>query len=256
MDPTLVSAAVVVAGIIIVVGLWQAGRHRKVRDAATPPRVRNSAAADTVIAWPPEAARLMNDAERQAFDLLREALPHHLILAHVPVARFVRVPTRQSYAEWMRRIGNTCVDLVVCDASSRVVAAVDIRRNLDGGDPERQQRRHERLHRVLTASGITVQVWREDALPAPDIVARLLLGDLGLESTAPISDRAPFAPSALSRFSSDAVPRPHVVEDHDGDGLLDLPSRNATWFDDGRTTLSSADDLAFSPTVPVQTPEH
>lgn len=253
MDPTLVSAAIVIAGIVIVVGLWQAARHKKVRDPVAPPRPRNSAAADTVIAWPPEAARLMNDAERQAFDLLREALPHHLILAHVPVARFVRVPTRQSYAEWMRRIGNTCVDLVVCDANSRVVAAVDIRRMHDGGDPERQQRRHERLHRVLTASGITVQVWREDALPAPDIVARLLLGDLGMQE-APISDRAPFAPSALSRLSSESVPRPHVVEGDDG--LLDLPSRNATWFDDGRTAPGGPDDLAFSPTVPVQTPEH
>jgi hypothetical protein len=51
-------------------------------------------ALDTVAAWPPEAARILNVTERQAFDLLKRALPGFMVLAQVPLSRFVRVPMR------------------------------------------------------------------------------------------------------------------------------------------------------------------
>ena len=55
------------------------------------------------------------------------ALPGYMILAQVPLARFLNVPKRNSYAEWMRRLGNQCVDFVVCDVTSQVVAVVEVR---------------------------------------------------------------------------------------------------------------------------------
>jgi Protein of unknown function (DUF2726) len=247
VDPTLIAAAAAaVLGMAVTAGLWHTNRQTR-----RPPveRTRSGAAGDTLIAWPPEAARLMNDVEQEAYTLLRAALPNHLILAHVPVSRFVRVPTRQSYAEWMRRIGHTCVDLLVCDSNTKVLAVVDIRRHSELIDSERQQRRRERLHRVLTASGITVQVWREGALPHPDMVARSLLGD---DAVLAVNTRQ-LAPTSLTAMAGADMPRPHVFEFDNT--IIDLPGPNTTWYDEIPTGMS-AEDLAFSPTVPEQIPGH
>ena len=119
-------------------------------------------ALDTVQDWMPEPARILTVAERQACELLHKALPGFLVLAQVPLSRFLRVPTRQSHAEWLHRVGNISADLLLCDSSSRVLAVVDIRAPQES---ERARRRHERMARVLKAAGITVHVWREDRLP-------------------------------------------------------------------------------------------
>ena len=58
---------------------------------------------------------------------MRKAMPRQLVLAQVPLARFISVPTRHSYSDWLTRVGRLTVDLLVCDKSSRVVAVVDIR---------------------------------------------------------------------------------------------------------------------------------
>lgn len=128
-------------------------------------------ALDTVQDWKPEAARVLTVAERRAYDLLRNALPGFLVLAQVPLSRFVRVPTRQSHAEWMQRVGGLSADLLVCNAGSRVLAVIDIRQ---AEQTERSRRRHERMARVLKAAGIEVQVWSEDRLPSASEVRSLL----------------------------------------------------------------------------------
>ncbi|ODV00193.1 MAG: hypothetical protein ABT20_16130 [Rubrivivax sp. SCN 70-15] len=132
-------------------------------------------ALDTVQAWPPESARVMSIAERQGYDLLRRALPGFLVLAQVPLARFLRVPTRHSYTDWMQRVGSLNADLLLCDGGSRVLAVIDIRAP---HETERSRRRHERLARVLKAAGIRVHVWREDDLPSLAAVRSALGADL------------------------------------------------------------------------------
>jgi hypothetical protein len=84
-------------------------------------------ALDTVQDWPPEPARVMTVQERQAYELLRRALPGYMVLAQVPLSRFVRVPTRHSYTEWLQRVGTLSADLLVCDTGSRVLAVIDVR---------------------------------------------------------------------------------------------------------------------------------
>ena len=86
---------------------------------------------DTLAGWPPEPTRILRSSERLAFSTLKLALPGYLILAQVPLARFLSVPKRNSYAEWMRRLGNQCVDFVVCDVTSQVVAVVEVRPPMD-----------------------------------------------------------------------------------------------------------------------------
>lgn len=119
-------------------------------------------AVDTVAGWPPEPARVLSVTEREAHDLLKRAMPGFLVLAQVPLSRFIRVPARRSHAEWLQRVGSLSADLLLCDAGSRVLAVIDVRA---AQETERSRKRHERLGRVLKAARIQVHVWREGELP-------------------------------------------------------------------------------------------
>jgi hypothetical protein len=84
-------------------------------------------------------------------------------MAQVPLARFIRVPARHSYNEWLQRVGSLSADLLLCDAGSRVLAVIDVRATQES---ERSRRRHERMARVLRAAGIPVYLWREGQCPS------------------------------------------------------------------------------------------
>ena len=125
-------------------------------------RVRQQEVVDTLTGWPPESVRVLSITERQAYDLLRRAMPGFLVMAQVPLARFIRVPSRRSYTEWLQRVGSLSADLLLCDSGSRVLAVIDIR---NAEETERSRRRHERMARVLRAARIPVYEWREGQLP-------------------------------------------------------------------------------------------
>ncbi|MBL8324331.1 MAG: DUF2726 domain-containing protein [Rubrivivax sp.] len=144
--------------------------HRRLRGDRTAERDT----VDTVAGWPPEAARVMTIDERHAFDVLRRAFPAHLVLAQVPLARFVRVPLRRSYTEWLQRVGSLSADLLLCDSGSRVVAVIDIRNPTES---DRARRRHERMARVLRQAGVQVVTWRSGELPDAQ-AARAAIGPL------------------------------------------------------------------------------
>jgi hypothetical protein len=140
---------------------WLALRRRSSSRSST---AHPAQALDTVAGWPPEAARVINRHDRQALDLLRHAAPGRLVLAQVPLSRFLRVPTRHSYGEWLQRVGSLSADLLLCDSDGRVRVVVDIRAAQESA---RGRQRHERLARVLRAAGIHVCVWHQDAMPRP-----------------------------------------------------------------------------------------
>ena len=134
----------------------------RLRQRAASQRERREAL-DTVAAWQPEAARVLTITERQAYDLLKRAMPGYLVLGQVPLARFIRVPTRHSYGDWLQRVGALSADLLLCDSGSRVLAVIDIRQ---AAESERSRRRHERMARVMRAANVQVHTWREGALPS------------------------------------------------------------------------------------------
>jgi hypothetical protein len=129
---------------------------------------------DTLAGWPPEPTRILRSSERLAFSTLKLALPGYLILAQVPLARFLSVPKRNSYAEWMRRLGNQCVDFVVCDVTSQVVAVVEVRPPMDQLD-EKVRVRLDRVARALKAAKIPLHVWNEEKLPSIEAAREKLL---------------------------------------------------------------------------------
>jgi hypothetical protein len=120
-------------------------------------------ALDTVADWPPEAARVMTTPERKAYEITRRALPQLMVLSQVPLSRFLRVPTRHSYSQWVSRVGCLNADLVVCDQGSRVLAVIDVR---PAQQSSRARQRHERMSRVLRAAHINVLTWSEGSLPS------------------------------------------------------------------------------------------
>lgn len=150
-------AALTISALLLA-WLWQ--RRRSGRGGA---RKQPAESLDTVQSWTPQAVRVLTLPERQAYDLVRKALPGRLVLAQVPLARFISVPTRNSYSDWLSRVGRLSVDLLVCDHSSRVIAAIDIR---SGHESSRAKQRHQRMTEVLKAAGIVVHTWNADALPS------------------------------------------------------------------------------------------
>ena len=182
--------------LLTLVGLRMRQRQSAARGA---PRE----ALDTVAAWPPEAARILTVDERQAYELLRRSLPGFLVLAQVPLSRFIRVPLRHSYADWLQRVGALSADLLLCDAGSRVLAVIDVRAQQES---ERARRRHERMARVLRASSIHVFDWREGALPSPAEVRTAMSRLVGAEAVAarPAASRPiPLTTLQISRARAD-----------------------------------------------------
>ncbi len=201
LDPTSIAA---LGAACLLLMLLAVQRRQRVRALArgTP----RKDAIDTVFGWRPEAARVLTGAELAALRSLLEAMPEHLVLSQVPLARFLRVPTRNSYAEWLARVGHLNADFLLCDVESRVLAVVDVRAPQES---ERARRRHERMSRVLRAAGVPVLVWRHDDLPTPAQVRAQLHVVTGTSRSRPAGRRADAAPSS---GAMPLIPVPEVTE--------------------------------------------
>lgn len=189
---------------------------------------------DTVTSWPPEATRLLTSGERSAHEVLLKALPECLIFAQVPLARFIKVPRRHSYAEWLTRVGHLCADFILCDRASMVIGVVMLQ---SVRDSERSDRRRARMARVLKAAGVKVFQWREEALPSAETARDQIIQRVGEIKAAPVVEIA--SPRPLRSSPPGAIPVPDVVADLSDDGQRREPPAS-TWFDDldsGRVPL-------------------
>ena len=198
---------------------------------------------DTLAGWPPEPTRVLRSSERLAFSTLKLALPGYMILAQVPISRFLTVPKRNSYAEWMRRIGSQCVDFVICDVTSQVVGVVELR---PPGDPanERVRARQERLARSLKAAHIPLHVWNEEKLPTIEAAREKILPNAPavpahLRKQSPVAPHLTAAGLAVAAGGAVVIPGPSAdpFADTDRDWTQDevievLEPSNNTWFDD------------------------
>ena len=179
MDPYLISVLALATCLPLV---WWLARRTGPPERPEQPAERM----DTLAAWPPEATRVLRSPERLAFSTLKLALPGYMILAQVPIARFLNVPKRNSYAEWMRRLGSQCVDFVICDVTSQVIAVVEVRPPIEQIG-EKLRARLDRVERVLSAANIPVYVWNEERLPTIEAARDKLL------------PRMPAVPAAMAR---------------------------------------------------------
>ena len=215
-----VALGAAVAGLLL--ATWMQSRQRPDDSHAHKPKREPL---DTVMAWEPHGTRILSIDEREAYSILNRALPEYMILAQVPLSRFLKVPTRHSYAEWLKRVGSLSADLVVCDRTSAVVAAEEVRA---ARESERSQQRHERMARVLEAAHIRLLQWHAGDLPSPAAVRAMLLPEEAQSEPAATRSgtmgRRFAGPTPLS-----AVPVADV--DDSGPGGLHEPPPS-TWFDD------------------------
>ncbi|MES2959190.1 MAG: DUF2726 domain-containing protein [Pseudomonadota bacterium] len=207
--------------------VWFKGR-RSTADVDTDAK-RERDDLDTVAAWPPEVTRLLSGGERAAHETLVKALPECIIFSQVPLARFIRVPRRNSYAEWLTRVGHLSADFLICDRASLVIGAVSLQ---SAQESERAGRRRARMSRVLKAAGVKVFVWREQAIPTPDAARSQIIERTGAPDAtpAPISIGTPrsLRPPSLGNGK---IPVPEVVSEVPDDGPRREPP-SSTWFDD------------------------
>lgn len=162
----IVLAAAVI--VFLVAWLWLRQRKDDTRSAD-----KDVDRIDTVTGWPPQVTRVLSAHERIAFGTLVRAMPEYMVLAQVPLARFINVPKRNSYADWLRRIGYQSVDFVVCDMAAQVIAVIEL--TPPQAQSERARKRLTRITRTLKAAQVPLHVWRENALPAVDAAREVLL---------------------------------------------------------------------------------
>lgn len=221
LDPTFIAALLVSALLLsLLLARRRSGSTRKRPKAES---------LDTIQAWTPQAVRVLTSAEREAFELLRKAAPGQLVLAQVPLARFISVPKRHSYSDWLTRVGRLSVDLLVCDHSSRVVLAIDVR---SSGESTRSQQRHARMTEVLHAAGIRTAHWRAEALPSVNDVKALLL-EVSAEQAGPESV-GPESVLMVGPGGKPMLPVPDMVEVVPGVSPLgrQLEPVSSDYFDD------------------------
>jgi hypothetical protein len=202
MDPILISVLALLCALPLV---WWLARKPSARPETPAERL------DTLAGWPPEPTRILRSSERLAFSTLKLALPGYLILAQVPLARFLTVPKRNSYAEWMRRLGNQCVDFVVCDVTSQVIAVVEVRPPIDLLE-EKVRVRLDRVARALKAARIPLHVWNEEKLPTIEAAREKLLPNVPAVPPSMVKKRAPVV-AATAEVGAMAVVEEAVVEE-------------------------------------------
>ena len=234
---------IVLGGLVVVLLLaWLWLRQHRGGEPASGRAQRAEKASDrldTITGWPPQVTRALSSPERIAFGILVRALPECMVLAQMPLSRFINVSKRNSYAEWLRRIGYQSVDFVICDMSAQVIAVVELQPLQQS---ERSQKRVTRITRTLKAAQVPLHIWRESALPSVDAAREALL------------PRAAAAPAAASPAGAVAVavavaaaaaaapapavdPAPSPFEDAGRDSTHDeriepLEPPPSTWYDE------------------------
>jgi hypothetical protein len=167
---------------------------------------------ELVSRYQPSAVRVLSQSERQAFDLVRTALPGHLVMAQVPLVRYLRVQDKRVEEDWLRGLSMLSADILVCDSHSRPVLAVDI---LPPKLGPRAQERHDRMRQLLEGVGVRVLIWQEGRMPAAEQAhAQLRAAAAESRSGTPLAPdtpapaRKPSSPAARGSSSKAAMAHP------------------------------------------------
>ena len=72
--------------------------------------------------WSLTARPVFTADERRVFRLLREALPHHIVLSKLPLVRFCQPTEAKEVRYWIDLLGASHVTFAVCSPNGRVLA--------------------------------------------------------------------------------------------------------------------------------------
>jgi Protein of unknown function (DUF2726) len=76
--------------------------------------------------WALTPRPVFSSDERRVYRLLREALPHHIVLSKLPLVRFCQPLDAQQVRYWYELLGTAHVTFAVCSANGKVLAAIDL----------------------------------------------------------------------------------------------------------------------------------
>jgi hypothetical protein len=96
---------------------------------------RTPAVAPLPTQWALSARPVFSTDERRVYKLMREALPHHVILSKLPLVRFCQPSDPGEVRFWYDLLGSINVTFAVCSANGRVLAAIDL--DIDRGNSRR-----------------------------------------------------------------------------------------------------------------------
>jgi hypothetical protein len=85
--------------------------------------------------WALTARPVFSTDERRVYKLMREALPHHVVLSKLPLVRFCQPSHPGEVRFWYDLLGAINVTFAVCSANGRVLAAIDL--DTDRGNSRR-----------------------------------------------------------------------------------------------------------------------
>ena len=108
-------------GLVLLVWTWLA--RRPARGARLPTE------------WALSARPVFSTDERRVYKLMREALPHHIVLSKLPLVRFCQPSDPAEVRYWYELLGSINVTFAVCSANGRVLAAIDL--DIDRGNSRR-----------------------------------------------------------------------------------------------------------------------
>ena len=76
--------------------------------------------------WGLRSRPVFSADERRAYRLLREALPHHVVLSKLPLVRFCQPDDPDEVGYWYDLLGSAHLSFAVCSTNGRVLAAIDL----------------------------------------------------------------------------------------------------------------------------------
>lgn len=182
--PWLVTAL----ALLVLVSLlaWQALRSGTKRNKTDPKPLPTT--------WDLLPRPVFSADERRLYRQLREALPHHVVLAKLPLVRFCQPSDPNRVRYWYEVLGASHVSFAVCSVNGRVLAAIDL--NYERSGPASRATRIKQS--VLGACRIRYLRCAPDHLPSvPELqllVPQATAGARGpLPATAPPHAPAPAA---------------------------------------------------------------
>lgn len=89
-------------------------------------RLRKSKPKPLPTDWALAARPVFSADERRVYRLLREALPHHIVLSKLPLVRFCQPTDSAEVRYWYDLLGTSHVSFAICSANGRVLAAIDL----------------------------------------------------------------------------------------------------------------------------------
>ena len=168
--------------------------------------------------WSLTARPVFTSDERRVFRLLREALPHHVVLSKLPLVRFCQPTETKEVRYWFDLLGSSHVTFAVCSPNGRVLAAIDLE-----GERGVTPRGLQIKQAVLQACRVRYLRCAADQLPS--IAELQLLVPQGSNTRGPLP--APAASASLPRRRS------HGGDDEFGSDWGQFSQPLPLWQDSG-----------------------